>query len=141
MASMEIGNSDLEKIEKAFDGSFTPSKVYKKSCNLIVVSAKKMVELNKELFNSFLYTDVVSINSPTSNNQYPTTNLGDIYICPEVIFENAKKYDVSYNEELTRVIIHGILHLIGYDHHKPFGKSREKMFKVQEELLDKIKTT
>lgn len=137
----KIQSSDLGKVEKVFDKSFKPSKVYKKSCNLIVVSEKKIVELNKELFNSSLYTDVISINTskPKTSGLQPLANIGDIYICPEVIFENAKKYNVSYNEELTRVIIHGILHLLGYDHTKPFGKSKEKIFKLQEQLLEKTK--
>lgn len=138
-----IKKRDLKKIEDVFNNSFKPSKVYKKSCNLILVSAKKIVKLNKELFNSSLYTDVISINAPKiqeySKSIRSVQIIGDIYICSEVVFENAKNYNVSYNEELTRVIIHGILHLLGYDHIKPFGKSKEKMFELQELLLKKIK--
>lgn len=126
---------DLNRIEEVFNKSFKPSRVLYKASNIIIVTAKRITELNKKLFKSSLFTDVIAVPNPQKGSK----NIGDIYICPEVIFENAKKYNVSYNEELNRVIIHGILHLLGYDHKKPFGKSKEMMFKLQEQLLEKIK--
>lgn len=114
------------------------------SINLIIQSTKSITRLNKKLFNRDTPTDVISVNQPTAYSlppllsragRQPTASIGDVYICPKVIKSNAKKYKVSYNEELARIIIHGILHLLGYDHKKPFGESKEKMFKVQEKLL------
>ncbi|MFC1780392.1 rRNA maturation RNase YbeY [Patescibacteria group bacterium] len=118
-------------------------KLENSSISLIIKSEKSIAELNKELFNHKGPTDVISVNSNelTPHSSQPKALLGELYICPSKIRSNAKKYKVSYHEELVRVIIHGILHLLGYDHVKAFGESREKMFKVQEALLNKIKAT
>ena len=48
--------------------------------------------------------------------------LGEIYISPQRAKIQAKRYGLTYNEELKRLLIHGLLHLIGYDHHKKADK-------------------
>jgi probable rRNA maturation factor len=103
--------------------------------NLIIKSKKDITLLNKHLFKINVPTDVISINNPTKNTQ----NLGDVYICPSIIKVNAKLYNDKYNNELKRIIIHGILHLLGFDHKKPFRESKEKMFNIQEKLIKYVK--
>ena len=44
--------------------------------------------------------------------------LGEIVICPEVVSEHAQEYGVTYEYEMMKVFIHGILHLLGYDHER-----------------------
>ena len=142
-----INRKLIKAIEKALKNSRAILPIDSKArCNLILFPIKRIRKLNKELFNRNSLTDVISINNPIYNkkveikNTQEINNLGDIYICPEVISKNAEKYGTSFQEELARVIIHGILHLLGYDHKKPFGESSENMFKIQEELIEKIKT-
>ncbi len=112
------------------------------SCNLIAVSKRKIQLLNNELFDKNLFTDVISINasSNTHNLKLKTQDLslGDIYICPKVIKSNANDFSLPYKEELARIIIHGILHLLGFDHKESFGESEEEMFQVQEEIVRKV---
>jgi probable rRNA maturation factor len=62
---------------------------------------------------------------------------GDIVVSLETLEENSQYFEVSFDEELRRVIIHGILHLNGMDH-AANGKD-EPMLLLQEELLEKTK--
>ncbi|HKC79546.1 MAG TPA: rRNA maturation RNase YbeY, partial [Gemmatimonadaceae bacterium] len=48
--------------------------------------------------------------------------IGDIYICPEIARDNAKRQGVPIGEEILRLVVHGTLHVLGYDH--PAGASR-----------------
>ncbi len=55
--------------------------------------------------------------------------LGDIIICPEVAMANAAEYDASLDSEIRRLLVHGFLHLLGYDHetgHKDAARMRRK---------------
>lgn len=60
---------------------------------------------------------------------------GDIIICPQKIKENASQFGVSFKKELTRVLVHGILHLLGYEHEMAERKAK-KMEKRQEYYLN-----
>ena len=65
-------------------------------------------------------------------------NLGEILICPQEVKKNAKKYGLTFKKELARVLIHGILHLFGYEHEEN-ERSAEKMRKKEEIYFSKIK--
>ena len=69
-----------------------------------------------------------SPKSPKSPN-FPKKELGEIVICLSEVKKNAKRLKLDYNKELVRVLIHGILHLAGYDHErgeKEAGKMKDK---------------
>ena len=68
------------------------------------------IKINKEYLSHNYYTDIVTFNYC----EEPTIN-GDIFISIDTIKNNSTKFDVSFVEELHRVMIHGVLHLIGYD--------------------------
>lgn len=120
-------------IEKSLNTYFPKTK--HAACSIILLSDAKITALNKQVFGKNYPTDVIAVHNPHTKSK----SLGDVYICPKVIQKNAKDYSVLFNEEFSRVIIHGILHLLDYDHKKPFGKSKEKMFLLQEEILRNIK--
>ena len=63
--------------------------------------------------------------------------LGDMLICPEVLKRNAERFKVSENEELRRLLIHGVLHLSG-DNHQTNDPSEPMLIK-QEKILAKLK--
>jgi probable rRNA maturation factor len=86
----------------------------------------------KELNN--LYRN---IDRPTDVLSFPMKDpymLGDIVISVERAREQAACYGVPFDEELARLIVHGTLHLLGYDHAKG-GRQASKMKKKEEELL------
>lgn len=112
---------------------------------------KKMLEnvLKYEDENGMINLIFVNIDEITALNTYrkqdgPTDVLsfnyddkflkGEIYVCPEYVTENARHFEVPFNQELLRVCIHGILHICGYDHEKN-EEDAKLMFKKQEDYL------
>lgn len=82
--------------------------------NFIFCSDKYLLHINKRYLNHKTLTDIISFD-------YSDMGLlsGDIYISIERVKENAEKYNVEFQEELRRVMIHGVLHLSGYKDKKP----------------------
>lgn len=68
-----------------------------------------LLELNVEYLDHDTYTDIISFDYSVGNILQ-----GDIYISTQRVAENAQEYNVSFEEEMRRVIIHGVLHLAGY---------------------------
>jgi probable rRNA maturation factor len=93
--------------------------------------------LNKEYRGKDSSTDVLSFNvEDPSNPKY----IGDLVFSVKDIAANAKQFDQTFHDELTRCIVHGTLHLMGFDHvgHLDHKKPLEEMFIIQENLLTKI---
>ena len=65
--------------------------------------------------------------------QVNSEDLGEIYICYDICLKNAKKYGNSFDREFCFLFIHGLLHLLGYDHQTK--EQEEVMFKLQDEIL------
>ena len=78
--------------------------------NFIFCSDNYILKMNKKYLNHDYFTDVISFNYNEKNKIN-----GDIFISKDTVFENSKTYNVSFEKELNRVMIHGVLHLIGYD--------------------------
>ena len=78
---------------------------------IILSDDDRLYKLKKEYFNKDLLTDVISFN--LEENGEPIE--GEVYISFDRIKENAIKFNQSLEEELKRVIVHGCLHLLGFD--------------------------
>lgn len=78
--------------------------------NFIFCSDDHLLQLNIEYLDHHTYTDIITFD----NSEYPKVIEGDIFISVDRIRENALKFSRPFEEELRRVIIHGVLHLIGY---------------------------
>lgn len=100
--------------------------------NFIFTSDKYLLSVNKKYLNHNYYTDIITFNYCNEN----TIN-GDIFISIETVKNNSRRFGVNMTEELHRVIIHGVLHLIGYDDQKDSQKTimREK----ENYYLDRLK--
>lgn len=77
-----------------------------------------------------------SVNSPTDvlSFQDPDNEFNEIYICSEIVKINSSEFGSDYREELIRTIVHGLLHILGYDHKKALNDN-EDMFIVQEQIV------
>ena len=82
-----------------------------KSINFILTTDHHLNSLKIEYFNKDHYTDVIAFNLENSNELID----GEIYISMDRIIENANQFNCHLNDELKRIIIHGVLHLMGYN--------------------------
>jgi rRNA maturation RNase YbeY len=64
--------------------------------------------------------------------------VGDVYICAEMARENAKVQGLPAGEELLRLVIHGTLHVLGYDHPVGAGRTASLMWRRQEKILARV---
>ena len=104
--------------------------------NIIIVDNERIHEINKEYRNVDRETDVISFAMEDEKDiEYDDFRLlGDIYISIDKVISQANEYGHSKLREICFLATHGILHLLGYDHMEKADE--EKMFKLQNELLD-----
>ena len=76
--------------------------------SIIFCSDDYLLDINKKYLNHDYFTDIITFNYNEKN-----TIIGDLFISVDRVKENAKELKVDFNNELFRVIIHGVLHLCG----------------------------
>ena len=103
-----------------------------KDFSLVLTNDQEIRQLNKNFRKKDKPTDVLSF--PSSLENY----LGDLVISIDTAKIQAKDYGVTLIDELTRLIIHGLLHLLGYDHEKVSSSVARKMRGKEELLLAQI---
>lgn len=84
--------------------------------------------LKKKYFKMDVYTDVMAFNLGDNKNID-----GEVYISIEDVLENSKLYSKTFNEEFSRIVIHGLLHLLGYD--DKTKKEKDNMTLLEEKYL------
>ncbi|PID94663.1 MAG: rRNA maturation RNase YbeY [Bacteroidales bacterium] len=86
---------------------------------------KKIIEINRQYLDHDYFTDIITFD-------YTEENIisGDIFISIDTVSSNAKAYGVSFDQELKRVIIHGILHLCGQNDH---SEEEQKEMRLKED--------
>jgi rRNA maturation RNase YbeY len=102
--------------------------------SIIFGNKKLLKELKNRFFNVNHPTDVIAFRL----NEYEENNIeGEIYICLPVAKDNAEYFDETYEKEIARLIIHGGLHLIGYD--DSTESERKEMRKLEDKYLKELK--
>ena len=86
--------------------------------SIILTNDKKLLQLKNQYFQQDVLTDVITFNLEEDGDPID----GEIYISLNRVSENAKEFKQDTGRELKRVIIHGCLHLLGYDDQTPEGK-------------------
>lgn len=109
--------------------------------NIIIVDNEYIHKLNKEYRGIDRPTDVISF-ALEDNSDFELEGirvLGDIYISIDKVYEQAEAYGHSNLREICFLMIHGFLHLLGYDHMEP--EDEKVMFGKQEEILSEFGIT
>jgi probable rRNA maturation factor len=114
-----------KKIRKLAEKVIWNEKKIPGDLNFILTNDSKLKKMNLQFLKHNYYTDVISFN-------YGDGKIieGEVYISIDTVKRNASNYKVSYYSELVRVIIHGILHLCGYDDKN--SESRNVMRKIED---------
>ncbi len=132
---------DYSYLDEVIKRVMTHENIKNASFSIVFVDNEKIQELNKNYRGIDRVTDVISFAFEDNMDfQFDDLRiLGEIYICIPRMIEQAKEYGHSETRELAFLTVHGLLHLLGYDHMTK--EDEEVMFKIQEEVLDEDERT
>jgi probable rRNA maturation factor len=112
--------------------------------SVTIVGRKAIKDLNRNFRNKDKVTDVLSFGIFDSlrakdlkkipvDLKMPHINLGDIIVCKEKAIKQAGQFNLSYEEEVIHLIVHGFLHVIGFDHE--ISDAEEKLMEKEEKSI------
>ena len=133
----EFGYSeDYDYLDSLIERVLTREKATDSVFSIIFVDNEKIHELNKQFRGVDRPTDVISFALEDAEEEFLSTIrvLGDINISIPKMQEQAKEYGHSEKRELAFLVVHGLLHLLGYDHQTE--EEEKVMFQIQEEMLN-----
>ena len=129
MFNIVFENETSYKIDKEFLNNIAKS-ISNKEIEFILTNNVEIQEINLTARGIDKPTDVLSF----PYEEMPNTPLGSIVISSDFVKEKAEYYNHSFNDELSLLFIHGLLHLVGYDHEGDNGEHRKK----EEEMIKKF---
>jgi probable rRNA maturation factor len=100
------------------------------------VSNSTIRSLNRKHLGRTGTTDVIAFSFRRAGRGAPV--VGDVYIAPDVARASARANAVTVREELVRLVVHGTLHVLGYDHPETEARTRSSMWSKQERLVRRL---
>ncbi len=127
---------DYDYLYDVLDYALEHEKVNNAIFSIVFLNDEEIHNMNREYRGVDRITDVISFAFEDNENlRYNDIRmLGDIYVCIPQMKRQAESYGHSEKRELSFLVIHGLLHLLGYDHMNP--EDEKKMFALQELILD-----
>ena len=130
-------NINKKFIRDTGTSALTSLKLKDVNLTIILTDNSYIHSINRDYRKKDRPTDVISFSN--RDNPFPeieghAEDLGDIYISLEKAEEQASEFEVSLTDEVKRLVIHGLLHLLGYDHEKS-EKAAKEMQLIEDELL------
>lgn len=98
---------------------------------LVFLDKKPARKINFEFRGKDYATDVLSFDS------MDPSSFGELVLCPDVLKRQAKEHKLTYQQELGYMLLHGVLHLLGYDH-ETNEKDAQEMFGLQDAVFEKL---
>ena len=117
-------------IKKTLERLFEDQKVPDAKVSIIISNKFLLNKLKKNYFNTDQFTDVIAFN--LEDKDAPID--GEVYISIDDVIDNANKYQQSFNLEFKRVLIHGTLHLLGFEDSTTIKKNI--MTKLEDKYMD-----
>ena len=130
MFNIVFENETSYKIDKEFLDTIS-KEISSKEIEFILTDNSEIQEINLTTRGIDKPTDVLSF----PYDDMPHTPLGSIVISTDFVDEKAKLYNHSFNDELALLFIHGLLHLVGYDHEIDDGEHRAKEEQIIKQYL------
>lgn len=106
------------------------AKLLKLDLVIVLVGVAEMKKMNSNYRGKNKVTDILSFDGDGKES------LGELVICLPQMRKQAREHDLTHEEEFAYMLLHGILHLLGYDHEKSKTEER-RMFSVQDRLFDR----
>lgn len=104
--------------------------------SIAFVSDRTIARINLQHLGRRGATDVIAFAfAPVSRGD---AVIGDVYIAPEVARRSARELKISEREELVRLVVHGTLHVLGFDHPEGESRTRSEMWKRQERIVQRV---
>jgi probable rRNA maturation factor len=103
--------------------------------SITFLDKRAMARMNKEHLGHAGATDVISFGFTRVAATDPV--VGDIYVCPDVARENARARGERVRREVARLVVHGTLHILGYDHPEE-DRDKSEMWQKQERLVARL---
>jgi probable rRNA maturation factor len=124
------------RVREAAVAALNAERVRNAMLSITFVGRAAMSEMNHRYLRHRGPTDVISFGLERTGKRGAV--IGDIYICPEVARDNAKRQGIPIGEEVLRLVVHGTLHVLGHGH--PVGVSRmtSPMWQRQERILARV---
>lgn len=128
-----ISKKELKEIFVFFTKSLLQKKILSsqsanKKLVIVFVSSSEIKKLNKKFLKKDSSTDILSFSALEDEG------LGELVLCIEKIKQQAKEHQLSFKEETAYLLLHGLLHLLGY-HHEKGGASAKKMYQIQDKVF------
>ncbi len=114
-------------------------RVHEALISVAFVRNARMARMNREFLGHSGATDVITFELGTGGlASRRRAVLGDIYIAPDVARSNATSHGVSIRGELTRLVVHGTLHVLGHTHDEGLERTSGSMWRRQERIVAAI---
>jgi probable rRNA maturation factor len=128
-------NLDIKSFTVFADSLFgLINEAYDRSAAIAFISDRRMKELNKFFRGKDSTTDVLSFPHEPDEFDPDTTNLGDIVISAEQAARQAEENGLTLENEIKQLILHGLLHLCGYDHETDNGEMNTRELELRDKL-------
>jgi probable rRNA maturation factor len=123
--------SVLAQVKRAVEAALKHEKIDDASISVTLLNDTRIRAMNRKYLEHDSVTDVISFPL-FERGERP---VGDVYIGYEQVERQASDADVDIPEEVSRVAIHGTLHVLGYDHPEDETRTRSEMWELQETIL------
>jgi len=124
--------SNKSKVSSWIEKVFSENNKNTSSINIIFCTDDYLLKINKKHLNHNYYTDIITFDNSISNDVS-----ADLFISIDRVKDNANSLKINFNTELHRVIIHGILHLCGYN--DKLEKEKTQMRSLEDKYLSELK--
>lgn len=121
----------VSQVTRALSRELGRDALARKKLTLAFVTPKQGRRLNREFRSRDYTTDVLSFDPVEPGS------LGELVICPQVISRQAREHGLLVREELGYMVLHGMLHLLGFDHERS-KREAKKMFEIQDRIFERL---